>query len=131
MTDMPRPWDVYFFYTETTTPPKEKFVIITHVPPGVQYAYGIFINSELNPFQQKPELSRCFVDVPVAEHAFLDYDSFAACGDVYTFPFSQLIPANFQGRISDQTAREIRYGAIACPILKGGHKKIFQAMVTP
>jgi hypothetical protein len=127
----PRPWDVYFFYTETTTPPKEKFVIITHVPPGVHYAYGIFINSRLSVFQQKPELSSCFVDVPVAEHPFLDYDSLAACNEVYTFPFSQLIPANFQGRISNPTIRAIRTGAIACPILKTGHKKVFRAMVVP
>lgn len=92
---------------------------------------GIFINSELNAFQQKPELEPCFVTVPVAAHPFLDYDSLAACGDVYTFARTQLHAGKRCGRISPETARAIRDGALLCPILRRGHKRAFESLLLP
>lgn len=126
-----RHWDVYYLFAVQTNPPKYKFVIVTSTPPGASYMQGLFINSELNDFQQTPDLEPCFVAVPVTTHPFLSYDSFAACGDVYTFSHAQLQAGRWCGRISPETARAIREGALACPILRRGHKRVFEGLPLP
>ena len=103
-------------------------MIVTHVPPGVQYAYGIFINSELSAFQQQPHLAVCFVEVPAASHRFLDYDSYAACTNVYTFQRYLLSAAHLEGSITPEIRRIIRQAALACPLLPRGHQKVFRDM---
>ncbi len=124
-------WDVYHLFAVQTNPPKPKFIIVTSTPPNASYVQGLFINSELNEFQQKPELEPCFVIVPVVDHPFLSYDSLAACGDVYTFTHAQLDAGRWCGRITPETAEAIRRGALACPILKRGHKRVFEALTLP
>lgn len=131
MTRAARPWDVYKIFTEQTNPPKLKYLIVTHVPDGGNYCYGIFINSERTAFQQQEHLDSCFIRVPVRDHDFLRWDSFAACGDVYTFQNHLLTDQTYQGQIHPATAQTIIDGALACPILKGGHKRNMAALTPP
>lgn len=131
MSVTPQVWDVYRLFAEQTNPPKYKFVIVTSAPAEVGYVLGIFINSELNEFQQQPELGPCFVTVPAATHSFLSYDSWAACSDVYTFSHAQLIQGERCGRITAQIAAQIKTAALACPILRRGHKRVFAEITLP
>lgn len=73
---------VLFMHCDFTTPPKNKYLVVACCEPEMLV---LVINSEINPFiARRDELLDCQVDVPRADHTFLDHDSFVNCIETHT-----------------------------------------------
>lgn len=127
----PQPWDVYHFFCQQVTPAHHKFVIVTDVPQGVGYCYGIYINSERNVFQSQQRLDDCYIPVTPQDLAFLDHDSYIALDDMHTFQLSNFTVGNYRGRLSTAIVADLQAGAGACPIIRRGHRKMILGLPQP
>lgn len=108
-----RPGAVIYFTCPFTTPEKDKFLVVASCEPDFLV---LVINSQVNNFiLNNPELLACQVDVPQADHAFLNHDSIVDCVQTHlAFNLTEVkgqIAANyahhFRGRLQDYCIRNI------------------------
>lgn len=108
-----RPGAVIYMNCPFTTPEKNKYLLVAACEPDFLV---LVINSEINQFiQRNPELLVCQVDVPQADHPFLDHDSFVNCVETHAaFNMNDVkaqIVANythhFRGRLQDYCIRNV------------------------
>ncbi|CAI2407274.1 hypothetical protein [Serratia liquefaciens] len=104
---------VIYMHCNFTTPPKNKYLVVVCCEPELLV---LVINSEVNGFvQSRPELLDCQVDVPKADHDFLDHDSVVDCVETQTaFNLTEVRDALFtnsrsvyRGRLANYVIREV------------------------
>ncbi|WP_261157321.1 hypothetical protein [Serratia liquefaciens] len=104
---------VIYMPCEFTTPPKNKYLLVACCEPELLV---LVINSQINPFiAQRPELLDCQVDVPQADHDFLQHDSYVNCIQTHTaFKMTAIreaivanYPAVYKGRLADYVIRQV------------------------
>lgn len=104
---------VIYMHCNFTTPPKSKYLVVACCEPEFLV---LVINSEVNRFvQSRPELLDCQVDVPKADHDFLEHDSVVDCVETQTaFNLTEVREALFaeqasvyRGRLANYVIREV------------------------
>ncbi|MGP3160124.1 hypothetical protein ACTVR5_15890 [Serratia marcescens] len=104
---------VIYMRCDFTTPAKNKFLVVACCEPEMLV---LVINSEINAFIAKREnLLDCQVDVPQADHAFLQYDSYVNCVETHTaFNMTDIrgaiiadYAAVYKGRLADYVIRNV------------------------
>lgn len=104
---------VLYMHCEFTTPPKNKYLVVACCEPELLV---LVINSEIHPFiAKREELVDCQVDVPQADHTFLQHDSYINCIETQTaFNMTYVrdaITADYvnvyKGRIADYVIRNV------------------------
>lgn len=128
------PGDVLRFHCEFTTPPKEKMLVVVCCDPLLV----LVINSEINAFiLANYNMTECQVDLPVADHDFLDHDSVVNCvraHSAFSMEYAkEAIAADYgnvmEGRVQDVYMRQIYVAVGKSASMERRHKKkILEAM---
>ena len=99
--------DVYRLYCQTTTPPKNKYLILAA---NRDYPVFLFINSNISRFIERQNLSHTQLPILLADHGFLRHDSWVCthlpCGEFPPDYFPEHQPYR-HGVITDQLLQEI------------------------
>lgn len=99
--------DVYRLYCQTTTPPKNKYLILVA---NHDYPVFLFINSNISRFIEHQNLSYTQLPILHADHGFLHHDSWVCthlpCGEFSSDYFLEHPPFK-HGVITDQLLQEI------------------------
>lgn len=98
--------------------PKDKFVLIVSASAGE--FYGVFINSDIRGFIRNNGLMVCEVQIHRSQHAFLQWDSWIDCTNVYRFNASEL--TDYLCDLSISTRADVLGSIQACPALKNIYK---------
>ena len=106
---------VFWLYFPFLYPqPKHKFAVLGCIEPK---PLMLFIDTDINPYINNNDVRRAHhLVVAVADHAFLDYDSWLDCSDPVGYDLKALCaevkkaPSTIRGRLSDG----VKAQAIAC-----------------
>jgi hypothetical protein len=107
------PGRVLLLHCDFTTPPKDKFLVITAVEPEPLL---FIINSTVNEYIRKHEhLSRCQVEIGHKEHAFLRHHSFIDCTQAHRIALRDVYEQLERdiGRLKDEVTTQVREQIIA------------------
>ncbi|MEB8638638.1 hypothetical protein P2G74_01450 [Cronobacter muytjensii] len=122
------PGDVLYLHCDFVTPPKVKFMLVACCDPFLV----LLINSNIHEFiQNDPEQLECQVDLPVADHDFLDWDSFINCISAHSaFDLNTIkaaVAADYgrvlKGRVADYCMREVYVAVERSKAMLRKHKK--------
>lgn len=130
MTPTPKPpsWAVYHVWVEATRPAaKFKYFIALHCQG--QSVLGILINSRVNLLGQGDQLSPCFAPLAMADHPYLQHDSWADCTTVFTLPAESL--TDYRGDICLSAAQGVMTAFEKCPVLKPKTKALMLGVPLP
>lgn len=103
---MPQIWHIYHVEScrHARPAPKSKFVAIVCYHSNFM---GFLINTRIHPFiKRRPDLLACQAVIDVANHKFLDCDSYADCIELYEFEKSEL--NNHRGIIGSKAKKAIK-----------------------
>lgn len=99
--------NVYRLYCQTTTPPKNKYLILVA---NHNYPVFLFINSNISNFIRNQNLSHTQLPILQTDHPFLRHDSWVCthlpCGEFGPDYLTNHQPA-VQGIVTDQLLRDI------------------------
>lgn len=122
------PGRVLYLFCEFTTPnPKNKYLLLVCVDPLPLF---FVINSEVSDFiKERDHMLRCQIKLDVANHNFMDHDSYIACHEAKP-DFSvedineQLLGdmARIKGMISNDVRDQVLAAVKACTILPNREK---------
>jgi hypothetical protein len=116
---VPARWSVHYFFSDDTTPPKNKFVIVAHL-----YStsfLGLYINSAIPSLHSDARGLQCYASILAAEYGFLTHDSVIGCADATEFDFGKVSATTFRGDLSVATITEIRRVVRQCQLIKNKH----------
>lgn len=101
-------WEVFYLFCKHTKPnPKNKFVVNSHVNEFVK---------------NRPQLMQCEVKILQQDHAFLSYDSYVDCRDIFGFHLNEL--TDRRGEIAVAARPLIRAAVASCPVLPRKYKEM-------
>lgn len=124
--------DVLYLYCDFTNSPKFKYLVVCCCNPLLV----LVINSEINDFiRLRDSLLACQVDIPQADHAFLDWDSYINCVEaqeafdleVVKEQLTQNYREVLRGEIADYSMREVYLAVERSEIMLKKHKKLILA----
>jgi hypothetical protein len=128
------PGDVLYLHCPFTTPPKLKFMVVACCEPLLV----LLINSEIHEFiLANDEMADCQVDLPKADHDFLDWDSVVNCVNAHgAFSLEEvkaMVAADYgtvlKGRVADYCLRNVYIAVKDSPTMPRKQKKlILEAM---
>jgi hypothetical protein len=104
---MPRIWHIYYVDNcrHTRPFPKSKFVVI--VCHDSNKFMGFLINTRIHPYiQKRPNLLACQAIIDVANHDFLNVDSYVDCIELYEFEKHEL--KNHRGAVGLKAKEAIK-----------------------
>jgi len=115
-------------FCDFTTPPKNKFLVVASMEPRLLV---LLINSEINKYYQIQGQDHFHVPVPVAEHSFLNHDSFTNCVEAHTaFDCSDIrndVVENynevFKGWLTDDCLEKVYHAVKGNNVIRRGHQK--------
>ncbi|MCK5687257.1 hypothetical protein KAJ27_24190 [bacterium] len=111
-------WNVYFLFTNHTTPPKNKFVVIVFTDPK---PCGFFINTKIHPFFLNRGLAMpCMAELDHNVEKFLHHKSFVDCTKAYDFEVSGL--NKLCGTLSTEAQNQIIEKVSKCPVIEAKHR---------
>lgn len=113
---------------EGTTPAKYKYFICL-LESGAESVIGFVINSRINTLGQGPTLLPCYAPLLLAEHPFLDHDSWADCTGTFTVATRNL--GTCRGHLTTAAAQGVLASVQACPRLKPKTKNTLLALKVP
>jgi hypothetical protein len=114
--NIPIRWSVHYFFSEDTTPPKDKFVVVAHL-----YAtsfLGLYINSSIPHLHTDARGLQCYAAIQATDYAFLTHDSVIGCAEATEFEFTKISDQTFRGELSPSTVAEIRRVVNQCQLLR-------------
>lgn len=132
-----QPGRVVYLFCEFTVPkPKDKYLMLACADPLPLF---FVINSEVGAFiKERDYLYRCQVKLDVANHGFLDHDSFIACHEVRSdFSMDDIIEQfwsdmdRIKGVISKDARDQVLAAAKACTVLPKREKEWILKALTP
>ena len=107
------PGRLLHLFCDFTTPPKEKFLALACINPDPWF---FIINSDINDYvRKKPYLEKCQVRIDVANHTFLDHDSYIDCTRLHRIPATEIhrqLGADFN-RIKTVLSQNVKANVIA------------------
>ena len=121
---MPQTWCIYHINNcrHARPIPKPKFVAI--VCYDIRYM-GFLINSNIHPYiQQRSYLLVGQAVIDVADHQFLNNNSYADCNEIYEFEDFELNTGNFRGIIGANARAEIKKAVSLSRMIAPRYKKL-------
>ncbi|WP_341939618.1 hypothetical protein [Marinimicrobium sp. C2-29] len=125
---------VIYKFCDFTTPPKFKFLVVASVDPRLLV---LCVNSEINTFYIRNGTDRFHVVVPVCDHDFLVYDSYACCVEAHAaFDISDLKQEILEdynrivkGFLTDECLEEIYNAVKSNDVIRRGYQKEIVASI--
>ena len=119
---------VLYKHCNFTTPPKFKYFVVASIHPRLLI---LLINTEINQFYLSSGLDQFHVLVPVADHDFLDHDSYTNCVESHaSFDYSDIrgeVIADYQnifkGWLTDDCLEEVYHAVKNNNVIRRGHQK--------
>ena len=115
-------WQIYHMpqFRHARPHPKNKFVVIGYTRPAI---HCFLINSQINEFFLKNELTECFTEISVSNHSYLDNNSFIDCTEMFEVHDYELTDP--RDILTDDEQRAVWEAVQSCPILPQMHKDKF------